>query len=98
MVAYLIVDAEQFDDERALEYRALAEASIYQYGGRYLVMGAEPEALAGTWPASRRMTVLEFPDKARLEQWHASPEYTAAAEIRKTAIDVRMVIADGIPG
>jgi uncharacterized protein (DUF1330 family) len=101
MTAYLIVDAEDLvvdaeeSDDRADEYRVVAQASIHQYGGRYLVQGALPDAVAGTWPTGRVVTVIEFPDRESLDRWHTSPEYTRAAEIRKESIDARMLIADG---
>ncbi|GAA5052293.1 DUF1330 domain-containing protein [Nocardia callitridis] len=102
MPAYLIVDAADIvtdtgeTDQRADEYRVLAQQSIRQFGGRYLVMGASPVALSGEWPAERVVTVVEFPDRATLDRWHASPEYTDAAQIRKTSIDARILLADGI--
>ncbi|TQM25448.1 DUF1330 domain-containing protein [Nocardia bhagyanarayanae] len=105
MAAYLIVDAEDLvvesggADGRADEYRAVAQASIDRYGGRYLVRGASPVAVEGDWPDGRVLTVIEFPDRACLERWRGSAEYGQAAAIRKISIDARMVIADGvIPG
>ncbi|MEU5899638.1 MULTISPECIES: DUF1330 domain-containing protein [Streptomyces] len=97
MPAYVIVDAEVLDMERAAEYRTLAEPSVRLYGGRYLVEGALPEAAEGTWPASRIVAVVEFPDMARIKEWYGSPEYTRARAVRESAIDMRLLFAEGGP-
>ncbi|MER0482405.1 DUF1330 domain-containing protein [Streptomyces sp. Edi2] len=99
MPAYVIVDAEVWDTERALDYRALAEPSIQLYGGRYLVQGAVPEVAEGAaWPSSRVATVVEFPDMGRLKEWYASAEYEEAKVARKGAMELRMLFVGGNPG
>jgi len=97
MAAYVISEVEILDEERASEYRRLAEASIHHYGGRYVVRGAEPEPVEGTWPAERRLVIVEFPDMARAHAWYASPEYAEALKLRHTALDRRLLFADGLP-
>ncbi|UBI41238.1 DUF1330 domain-containing protein [Streptomyces mobaraensis] len=67
------------------------------HGGRYLVKGGTPEAVEGDWPSSR-LIVIEFPDMERIRRWYASPEYTRAREIRRTAVRLRMVFAEGAEG
>ncbi|MEU6122150.1 DUF1330 domain-containing protein [Streptomyces sp. NPDC047123] len=97
MPAYVIVDAEVLDMERAGAYRTLAEPSVRRYGGRYLIEGAVPEAAEGAWPASRIVAVVEFPDMARLKEWYTSPEYTKAKAVRESAIDMRLLFVEGQP-
>lgn len=77
--------------------RQAAAASIAQYGGRYLVRGVLPDAVEGTWPVESRMVVVEFPsmDDARL--WYGSPEYAEALEIRRGALERRLLFVDGLP-
>ncbi|MFE0020743.1 DUF1330 domain-containing protein [Amycolatopsis sp. NPDC059021] len=95
MPAYVLVEAEELDTERALEYRSLAQQSIRRYGGVYRLRGAVPEAVEGTWPSpSRVTTVVEFPDMARLREWYDSPEYQRAKALREGAIDVRLLFAE----
>ncbi|MGW0517530.1 DUF1330 domain-containing protein [Crossiella sp. NPDC003009] len=96
MPAYVLVDAVQLDEEGALKYRALAEPSIHRYGGRYLVQGQVPEVAVGSWPSPERVvTVLEFPDMARLREWHDSPEYREAVKFREGSIELRMLFVEG---
>ncbi|WP_205354198.1 DUF1330 domain-containing protein [Embleya scabrispora] len=48
----------------------------------------------GIW-ASSRLIVIEFPDLARITRWYESAEYRRAREIRKTALPLRMLFAEG---
>jgi uncharacterized protein (DUF1330 family) len=96
MSAYVISEVEVLDNSRAQRYRELAAASIAQYGGRYLVRGALPEAPEGEWLSARRVMVVEFPDMETLRRWYRSPEYAEALAIRSTALDRRLLFADGI--
>ncbi|MEU2034739.1 DUF1330 domain-containing protein [Nocardia amamiensis] len=93
MPAYVIVAADVLDEEVGLAYWRLAEPSIRQFGGRYLV-ASMPEAVEGAWPG--RAVVLEFPDLDRIREWYDSPEYLAAREVRKSGVEVRMIFADGV--
>ncbi|WP_310725561.1 DUF1330 domain-containing protein [Streptomyces sp. N2A] len=97
MAAYVISEVDVLDEELADVYRELAEASIRRYDGRYIVRGAVPEALEGTWPSSRRVVVVEFPDADRAKEWYASSEYADALEVRKTALERRLLLVDGMP-
>lgn len=96
MTAYVIVEAEILDAERAGEYTAVAVPSVLRYGGRYLVAGATPEAAAGSWPADAVTTVIEFPDMERLREWHSSAAYAIAKELREGAFTLRLLFAEGV--
>ena len=52
MAAYAISEVEVLDEAQAQRYRELAEASIAQYGGRYLVRGARPQVPEGAGPST----------------------------------------------
>ena len=95
MSVYVIVDAVNLDEERAVEYRRLAESTIEQYDGRYRIQGATPEPAEGVWPDGRIMTVVEFPDMARAKRWYFSAEYEKAKRARDGAIDVRLLFVKG---
>jgi uncharacterized protein (DUF1330 family) len=97
MAAYVISEVRILDETSAVEYRRLAEASIHRYGGRYVVRGAQPEPVEGSWPAERRLVIVEFPDMARAKEWYASPEYAEARKIRQAALERRLLFAEGLP-
>jgi uncharacterized protein (DUF1330 family) len=95
MAAYVISEVDIRDERSAHEYRALAAASIEQYGGRYLVRGAAPDVVEGEG-TSRRIVIVEFPSMARLREWYASPAYAAALQFRATALERRLMFVEGV--
>jgi uncharacterized protein (DUF1330 family) len=96
MTAYVIVNVDVLDEEAGLAYARVAQRSVLDHGGRYLVAGPAPEPVEGTWDASRFM-VLEFPDMDRVRQWYDSPEYRRARRIREGKVRVAMLFTEGAP-
>lgn len=94
MVAYAISEVEVLDEELADRYRLLAQRSIEQYDGRYIVRGAQPQAAEGEWPSAQRMVIVAFPTMQRLREWYASPEYAEALQVRETALTRRLLFVD----
>jgi uncharacterized protein (DUF1330 family) len=95
MTAYVISEVEVLDEDRADRYRALAQHSIEQYGGRYLVRGASPNVVEGVWPSQQRVVIVEFPSMDTAQEWYASPEYAEALEVRGDALRRRLLFVDG---
>jgi uncharacterized protein (DUF1330 family) len=95
VVAYVLVDVEVLAETPG--YQELAEESIRRYGGSYHTRGQLPqEILEGDWPAARRVTLFEFPDADRARAWYASAEYQAALALRKGAMDLNMLLVNGV--
>jgi uncharacterized protein (DUF1330 family) len=94
--AYVISEVEIIDENIAARYRSLAERSITQYGGTYIVRGAKPEALEGAWPEQQRMVVVRFPDAATARRWYNSDEYAVALAIREGALKRRLLLVEGL--
>jgi uncharacterized protein (DUF1330 family) len=95
MAAYVLSEVEVLDEELAGRYRALAEASIAQYGGHYLVRGAAPEVVEGDWPPAQRMVIVEFPTMERARRWYTSPAYAKALAVRGQALTRRLLFVEG---
>lgn len=98
MAAYVISEVETVDPERFEKYRSLAPATIAQYGGRYLARGGVVETVEGgddDWQR-KQMVIVEFPTLAKAHEWYASPEYAAALEVRRGALNRRLVFVEGI--
>src|SRR5207248_6027488 len=74
--------------------RALAGASIAQYGGRFLVRGGAAELIEGS-PAPQRVVLTEFADVAAAKSWYNSPEYQKALPIRLANSKGRAFIVEG---
>jgi uncharacterized protein (DUF1330 family) len=97
MAAYVISEVSEVVDAAAMErYRALAEVTIKQYGGRYLVRGRAWENLEGEWGLERTI-VVEFPSWERAKEWYRSPEYATARELSQVALKRKMLVVEGIP-
>jgi uncharacterized protein (DUF1330 family) len=96
MSTFVISEVTILDQELAQRYRDLAAASIARYGGRYVVRGALPDVAEGDWPPEQRLVIVEFPSMERLREWYASPEYREALAIRETALERRLLFAEGV--
>jgi len=95
MPAYIISEVSEVVDAAAMErYRALAEVTIKQYGGRYLVRGGEWESLEGEW-ALERTIVVEFPSWEQAKAWYQSPEYAVARDLSRIALKRKMLMVEG---
>lgn len=95
MAAYVIADTEIVDPALGARYRELAQKSIGQYGGRYIVRGGAVESVEGDWHP-KLFVIVEFPSMARAREWYQSPEYAAALELRETALRRRLIFVEGV--
>lgn len=96
MPAYSITEVETLDEDGRRRYAELATAAVEQYGGRYLVLAAEPTVAEGEWPTERRVVVIEWPSMDRLRAWYDSPEYAGARDVGRTALRRRLLFVEGI--
>ncbi|MBO0854560.1 MAG: DUF1330 domain-containing protein [Nocardia sp.] len=96
MAAYVISEVRLLDRELAERYMDLAAASIERHGGRYVVRGAEPDVPEGDWDRDRRVVIVEFADMNELNEWYTSEDYAQALEIRKDALDRRLLFVEGV--
>ena len=95
MSAYVISEVEMRDAAGFEAYRAIAAKAIAQYGGRYLVRGSAANLIEGG-PPPKTIIVVEFPTMERLHEWYASAEYAEALKVRRTALDRRLILVEGI--
>ena len=83
------------DPERYKDYVAANAAAFAKYKARFLVRGGEaivPEGGLG----GRRHVVIEFESYAAAKACYESPEYRAAAAIRRAASEGELVIVEGV--
>jgi uncharacterized protein (DUF1330 family) len=95
MPAYVISDIASVEQPLFERYRALAEQTILEYGGRYLTRTGATETVEGDWKPYR-VVVLEFPSMERAREWYKSPEYGKALEISRVAVKRRMIFVEGV--
>jgi len=94
MPAYFVAEVEVTNPVGYDPYRALAGASIAQYGGRFLARGGKSELIEGN-PEPQRIVIIEFADAASARRWYNSPEYQAALPIRLANSRARAFIVEG---
>ena len=69
-------------------------AAITPYGGKLLAVDNAPDIIEGEWPCTRTV-LLEFPTKAAMKAWYASPEYQTLARHRFAASSANIVLLEG---
>ena len=95
MSTYVISEVEIVDESIAKNYMKFAEASILEYGGRYLVRGAQAEVIEGD-PTDRKIVIVEFPTMEQVREWYVSPAYAKALQFRDKAINRQLKFVDGV--
>ena len=95
MSVYVISRVSIHDPDAMSRYVAEAPATVAGFGGRYLVRAPTATALEGDWDADR-IVVLEFPTRADALAWYHSPEYRDLRELRWSAADAVILLADGV--
>jgi len=75
------------------EYAPKTRELIEKHGGRYVVAG-KPERLEGSRTPSTMTVVLEFPDRAALDAWHADPEYLPLLKLRQENATSEIVLVE----
>ena len=94
MTAYVISDLEMLEPALVAEYRALAQATIAQYGGRYLARDGAVQPVEGGW-TPQHIVILEFPTMEQARTWYHSPEYAVALKVREKALRRRLIFVEG---
>jgi len=95
MAAYVIADTEIVDPAAGARYRDLAQKSIAQYGGRYIVRGGAVDSVEGGWQP-KLFVVVEFPSMEQARRWYSSAEYAEALKLRQTALRRRLIFVEGV--
>src|SRR5258708_3708693 len=95
MAAYVISEVEMVDQVLFDRYRAMAAATIAQYGGRYIGRGDAAQLVEGA-PAPKTIVSVVFPSMARAREWYRSGEYARALAVRRGALERRLVFVEGV--
>lgn len=93
---YLIAEAKVGDAAAYETYKALAQAAIAEYGGRYLVRGGAAEILEGKWVNVPRLVIVEFESVDQAKRFYHSAAYQAARQARLNAAEMNMLVVAGV--
>ena len=94
MPAYVISEVDVVDESAARHYMKFAQLAIAEYGGRYLVRGAQAEVMEGD-PIDRKIIIVEFPSLERVREWYASSAYAKALQYRERPLRRKLTFVDG---
>jgi uncharacterized protein (DUF1330 family) len=94
MSAYVIVNVDTKHPEEYERYKEMAQKTVAQYGGRYLVRGGQMKVLEGSWTPTR-IVILEFPSYQKAHEWWHSAEYAPAKELRQRLSTTDLLIVEG---
>ena len=92
--AYVFYEADVTDPVAYEVYKARAEVTVREAGGRYVVRGGDPITLEGE-PPTRRTVLLEFPDVDAAQAWYTSDAYAEAKARRDGAAVARVYVLPG---
>lgn len=87
MSAFFIVAATIKDQEKYQRYAQGVGPTLAAHGGKALRRGKAVRSLAGDLD-HQSVVIVEFPDLAALDAWHASDEYQALIPLRTEAADM----------
>jgi len=92
--AYWIARVDVRDPERYKDYVSTAKPAFERFGANFLARGGQFVELEGK--ARARNVVIEFPSIQAAVDCYNSPEYQAAAKIRKECADAEMVVVESV--
>ena len=76
-------------------YLRQIDATLAPFHGRFIIHGAAPEVLEGSW--SGDLIVIEFPDRETARQWYRSASYQRILPLRLANSTGDVVLVDGVP-
>lgn len=94
MPAYLVVEARLHDPGAFAAYARIVPELVARYGGEYLAIGGEQEALEGDW-SGLRVVLHRWPDMERARLFWHSEEYRAAKALREGTGEFRVLLVEG---
>jgi uncharacterized protein (DUF1330 family) len=95
MAGYVVAQNWGWTDQAAFnEYRANVDATIQQYGGRFLARG--PADVREGDDRQPRLVIIEFPSVDRARTWYESSEYRPLRDLRQRCAETQLVIVEGL--
>ena len=96
MPAYFVIDVDVHDPAGFDAYARAVAAILPKYDGRYLVRRRPVEVLEGDWTPTR-LTVIEFPSKARAKEFYDLREFREVVGLRLRSARTNLVLVEEMP-
>lgn len=94
MTAYVVARLTITDPGTYASYSHGFMAAFTPFAGRLLAVEEAPEVIEGEWRCTRTV-LLEFPSKAAMKAWYASPAYQDIVQHRLAASTADIVLLEG---
>jgi uncharacterized protein (DUF1330 family) len=94
--AYLVVEINVNDQDGFAEYAEKATATVLQYGGDFIVLGAAAQTVEGAEPDGN-IVIIKFGSVDEARKWLTSPEYSVVKGIRHRTANTRQYLVEGVP-
>jgi uncharacterized protein (DUF1330 family) len=95
MTAYALGHLHQVDfGPQIIEYLERIDATLDDFGGRFLVHGNPVDVREGTWQGD--LVLIEFPDLERARAWYDSPVYREILALRTDNSVCDVLLVDGV--
>jgi uncharacterized protein (DUF1330 family) len=82
-------------NDRIVRYLERIDATLDEYGGRFLVHGGTLHPLEGEWPGA--LVIVEFPSVQAAHDWYGSPGYREILPLRTESSHSIAAVVDGVP-
>lgn len=91
----MVIEAKIDDLDRFMEYARQAAKLVEQFGGHYIIRGAEPVSLEGEWPTQKKLVISKWHTQQDALAFWNSPEYAKLKKIRLGTARVRVTLFEG---
>lgn len=95
MPAYIVVEAIITRPENFAPYARAVPPVVASFGGEYLVLGGEQEALEGDW-GDARIVIHRWPSREQARAFWHSEEYQAIKPLRAGTGTFRVTLVEGM--
>lgn len=94
MKGYVVIDTEVIDQDAFAEFVERFPEALAANGGRFVVRGGRSEVAEGDW-APQRLVIMEFESYEAASAFLGSADYAALNELRRRAVNSRIVVVEG---
>ncbi|MCF2532642.1 DUF1330 domain-containing protein [Yinghuangia soli] len=95
MTAYAFAHLRSVDvNAEIVEYLKKIDATLPEFGGRFLVHNRVPEVVDGTFEGV--LVIIEFPSTDAVKAWYHSPGYQEIVDLRINNTDGGAAFVEGV--
>lgn len=95
MTYVVVAVTEIMDPEMLGDYAKQAKATMAPYGGEYVAVDDNAEAVEGSWP-NMRTVIVTFPSAEAARKWYESPKYQRILPLRLRSVKADVVLVRGL--